>query len=96
MKNIIYSSSAGVYGQPKEIPIKEDSEKKPEINNRKWPHFIDFEIKKKSKKDFELQFGRQGEFSEAFSNSFNHGGGTPYPLSRAQFEKLKDRLNLLR
>src|SRR3989344_2521713 len=29
VKNIIYSSSAGVYGQPKEIPIKEDSEKKP-------------------------------------------------------------------
>lgn len=29
VNKIIYSSSAGVYGQPKEIPIKEDSEKKP-------------------------------------------------------------------
>jgi len=70
----------------------EDQQKQPKINNRRWPHFIDFEIKKKSKKNTELQFGRQGEFAEAFSNSFNHGGGTPYPLSRAQFEKLKDKL----
>lgn len=70
----------------------EDQEKRPGINNRKWPHFIDFDIKKKSKKNIELKFGRQGEFTDAFSNSFNHGGGTPYPLSRAQFEKLKDRL----
>ena len=29
VKNIVYSSSAGVYGQPREIPIKEDAEKKP-------------------------------------------------------------------
>lgn len=63
-----------------------------EINNRKWVHFIDFEIKKKYSKKIALPFGKQGEFSEAFSNSFNHGGGTPYPLSRAQFEKLKDKL----
>ena len=32
VKNIVFSSSAGVYGQPKEVPIKEDFEKKP-INN---------------------------------------------------------------
>lgn len=70
----------------------EDQEKKPGIGDRRWPHFIDFEIKKKSKKKTELQFGKQGEFAEAFSGSFNHGGGTPYPLSRAQFETLKDRL----
>jgi hypothetical protein len=73
----------------------EDHELNPEMNNRRWPHFVDFEIKKKSKKDIELWFGQQGEFSEAFSDSFNHGGGTPYPLSRAQFEKLKDHLNKL-
>ncbi len=73
----------------------EDHEKKPGINNRKWPHFVDFEIKRKSKKNIELHFGKQGEFSEIFSNSFNHGGGTPYPLSRAQFEVLKDRLTKL-
>jgi len=71
----------------------EDQDSKPGINNRKWPHFVDFEIKKKSNKNLELEFGRQGEFAEMFSNSFNHGGGTPYPLSRAQFESLKDRLN---
>lgn len=70
----------------------EDKEKQPGINNRKWPHFVDFEIKKKSKKNILLNFGKQGEFAEAFSNSFNYGGGTPYPLSRAQFEKLKDHL----
>ena len=29
VKNIVYSSSAGVYGQPKNIPIKEESEKNP-------------------------------------------------------------------
>ncbi len=70
----------------------EDSEKKPEINNRRWPHFIDFEIKKRCDKKSVLQFGKQGEFSEVFANSYNHGGGTPHPLSRAQFEKLKDKL----
>ena len=70
----------------------EDQENKPEINNRRWPHFIDFEIKKQYSKNIELPFEKQGEFSEAFSNSFNHGGGTPYPLSRSQFEKLKDKL----
>lgn len=70
----------------------EDQGKKPGINNRRWPHFVDFEIKKKSRKKIELLFGRQGEFAEAFSSSFNHGGGTPYPLSRAQFETLKDKL----
>tara|TARA_Y100000034_G_scaffold107118_1_gene136351 strand:+ start:530 stop:1489 length:960 start_codon:yes stop_codon:yes gene_type:complete len=35
VKNLVYSSSAGVYGQPKEIPIKEISEKKP-VNNYGW------------------------------------------------------------
>ena len=29
VRNIVYSSSAGVYGQPKDIPIREDSEKNP-------------------------------------------------------------------
>ena len=32
VKNIVFSSSAGVYGQPKKIPIKEDVDKKP-VNN---------------------------------------------------------------
>jgi len=32
VKNIVYSSSAGVYGQPDEVPIKEDSKKHP-VNN---------------------------------------------------------------
>lgn len=73
----------------------EDKIRNPKINNRKWPHFVDFEIKKKSKQGIMLRFGKQGEFTEVFSNSFNHGGGTPYPLSRAQFEKLKDKLNKL-
>ncbi|MDO8650232.1 MAG: hypothetical protein Q7K33_02875 [Candidatus Berkelbacteria bacterium] len=70
----------------------EDAERKPGINDRKWPHFFDFDIKKRSKKGCNIQFGKQGEFAEAFSNSFNFGGGTPYPLSRSQYEKLKDRL----
>lgn len=65
---------------------------KPKINDRKWPHFVDFEINKKSKRNINIFFGNQEEYAEAFSESFNHGGGTPYPLSRAQFEKLKDKL----
>jgi len=63
-----------------------------EINNRRWPHFIDFKIIKNYDRDPALSFGHQVGFSEAFSNSFNYGGGTPYPLSRAQFENLKDVL----
>jgi len=35
VKNIVFSSSAAVYGQPKEIPIKESSEKIP-VNNYGW------------------------------------------------------------
>ena len=70
----------------------ENQTTKPGINNRHWPHFVDFAIKKKSRKNLGLDFGKQGKFSDAFSNSFNHGGGTPYPLSRAQFETLKDKL----
>jgi len=66
-----------------------------EIGDRKWPHFIDFRIgtgKRKYEKYLYLPFGKMGKFAMAFSNSFNHGGGTPYPLSRAQFETLKDKL----
>lgn len=68
----------------------EDQKTKPTINNRKWPHFIDFDIKKKYDKEEVLPFGKQGELGKAFAFSTNHGGGTPFPLSRAQFEKLKD------
>jgi len=35
VKNIVFSSTAGVYGQPKDIPIKENSETKP-TNNYGW------------------------------------------------------------
>lgn len=73
-----------------------EKDKKP-INKREWPHFLDFNIKKmypKSnyKEKIPLKFGKQGEYGIAFAHSCNHGGGTPYPLSRAQFEKLKDYL----
>jgi hypothetical protein len=70
----------------------EDQIERPSIGDRKWPHFIDFKIKKEYVGGKELLFGPQGRFSEPFANSFNHGGGTPYPLSRAQYEQLKDRL----
>lgn len=72
----------------------EDQLKKPDIGDRHWPHFVDFEIKK-AKNNVELRFGKQGEFAVAFSSSFNYGGGTPFRLSRAQFESLKDKLNKL-
>lgn len=72
----------------------EDEQKRPDIGDRRWPHFVDLEVKR-AKKNIALDFGQQGKFTEAFSNSFNHGGGTPYPLSRAQFETLKDKLNRL-
>lgn len=74
----------------------EDMNTKPSINDRKWPHFIDFDIKKSYDKEYVLQFGKQGEFGKAFAFSTNHGGGTPYPISRAQFEKLKDYLNKIK
>lgn len=73
----------------------EDKKEMPGIGDRRWPHFVDFEIESGHKKyelDIPLQFGKQGDFAEAFSNSFNHGGGTPYPLTRGQYEKLKDKL----
>jgi hypothetical protein len=71
----------------------EDNATKPKINNRKWPHFLDFEIEKYKISADGFDFGKQGSYTEAFSNSFNHGGGTPFPISRSQFEKLKDLLN---
>ncbi|NMB92298.1 MAG: hypothetical protein GYA31_01585 [Parcubacteria group bacterium] len=70
----------------------EDQIKKPSIGDRRWPHFIDFTIKRPYEGPKELLFGPQGKFSESFANSFNHGGGTPYPLSRSQYELLKDKL----
>ncbi len=74
----------------------EDKDVKPTIGDRKWPHFIDFDIKKFYDKETILPFGKQGEFGKAFAFSTNHGGGTPYPISRAQFEKLKDYLNKIK
>lgn len=68
-----------------------EKDKRP-INKREWPHFIDFNIKKSYKRKESFMFGKQGEYGIAFAHSCNHGGGTPYPLSRAQFEKLKDYL----
>lgn len=68
-----------------------EKDKRP-INKREWPHFLDFNIRKSYKGKEPLAFGRQGEYGIAFAHSCNHGGGTPYPLSRAQFEKLKDYL----
>ncbi|MBS3902826.1 MAG: hypothetical protein KGZ30_00405 [Anaplasmataceae bacterium] len=73
----------------------EDQVKRPSISNRRWPHFIDFEIKRKSKEIADIDFGKQSEFGEAFADSFNHGGGTPFPISRAQFERLQDKLKKL-
>jgi len=70
----------------------EDAKKRPLIGNRRWPHFVDFKIKKSYSDKEGLLFGPQEKFSEAFSNSFNHGGGTPYPISRSQYENLKDHL----
>ena len=48
VKNIVFSSSCAVYGQPKEIPIKEDFEKKP-INNYGWTKLMFEEIMKSCK-----------------------------------------------
>lgn len=61
------------------------------INKREWPHFLDFNIKRRYEGK-SLIFGKQGEYGIAFAHSCNYGGGTPYPLSRTQFEKLKDYL----
>lgn len=66
-----------------------------QIGDRKWPHFVDFDIKHSYEGLIELDFGPQAEFAEVFANSANHGGGTPYPLIRSSFEKLKDYLRKL-
>lgn len=68
-----------------------ESDVKP-INQRVWPHFIDFDIIKSYTGNKVLNFGKQGELGEYFANSANHGGGTPVAISRHLFEGLKDML----
>lgn len=68
----------------------------PPINERRWPHFMDFELLEKCElKDFGLKrfsYGKRGEFSEAFADSVNNGSGTPAPLRNSQWETLIDTL----
>lgn len=64
----------------------------PSAGDRRWPHFIDFNIKRSFEKK-PLDFGKQGRFGKVFADSANFGGGTPQPLSREQYESLKDLLN---
>lgn len=66
-----------------------------EVNNRKWPHFVDFIIDKKQETQEILKFGRQYEYSEIFANSTNFGGGTPQPLTIDEYNKLYDKLQML-
>ena len=70
----------------------------PPINERRWPHFTDFEIiEKYDSKDFgkpRQLYGKRGELADAFANSVNHGSGTPVPITNSKWETLIDKLRL--
>jgi len=60
------------------------------INNRKWPHFINFSINDNFLYEQFTSFGKRGEYAKAFADSVNYGGGTPQSLSRRGYEGLLD------
>tara|TARA_B100000745_G_scaffold298901_2_gene248488 strand:- start:1339 stop:2310 length:972 start_codon:yes stop_codon:yes gene_type:complete len=60
------------------------------INDRKWPHFINFSITDGFVYDEFTLFGKRGEYAKPFADSVNHGGGVPQNLSRREYEALLD------
>ena len=65
------------------------------INQRRWPHFMDFNILDYFESKEKIQFGQRGEFSKPFADSYNHGAGAPAPLLRRQWDELIDRLKAI-
>ena len=70
----------------------------PTVNERKWPHFIDFEVQDSSESAhanaLPLTF-RRGNLAEAFADSFNYGGGVPVPVDKASWFKLLGELGVV-
>lgn len=68
----------------------------PSVNDRKWPHFINFEIKDSfDTNEFggkKIVFGNKGELSGVLADSVNYGGGTPAPINNLRWESLIDKL----
>ncbi|MFA6158385.1 MAG: hypothetical protein WC763_02045 [Candidatus Paceibacterota bacterium] len=62
------------------------------VNKRRWPHFVDFEIRDSFEWPSRVEFGKRGEYASAFAESVNYGSGAPAPLLRAQYEHLADSL----
>lgn len=73
-------------------------EENPPINERRWPHFVDFEvIEKFNAKDIgqkRILFGKRGDYSSIFADSVNIGSGTPAPIRNSLWESLIDNLRL--
>ena len=69
----------------------------PTINERRWPHFIDFEINEsfdcKSYGLKKYMFGKRGNLSNALADSANYGSGTPSALTINQWDSLIDKLH---
>lgn len=64
------------------------------INERRWPHFMDFEVIEHFESKKRINYGQRGEFAISFADSANNGGGTPVPLRNRQWESLIDNLRL--
>lgn len=62
------------------------------VNKRRWPHFVDFEIKKQFEAPTRIEFGKRGEYAKAFAESVNYGAGAPAPLLQRQYDQLTDYL----
>ena len=58
---------------------------------RKWPHFIDFEIED-SYEGPKINYGKRGELSKAIADSNNNGFGTPAPISNREYLNFLDKL----
>ncbi len=72
-----------------------ESDKKLPINQRTWPHFIDFKIQKIFSGKKTITYGKQGKLGSALAKSTNFGGGTPVSLTQSEYEGLMDKLRLL-
>lgn len=72
----------GTFFEEKELPI----------NERRWPHFMDFDIIESCESKKRINYGKRQELADSFANSANNGGGTPVPLNNRQWESLIDKL----
>lgn len=62
------------------------------VNERRWPHFVDFNIKKSFESLSRIDFGARGQHAKVFAESVNYGAGAPAPISQGQYDQLMDHL----